>query len=60
MAIISLTYRDIPVDERLKAAQQAKARLRALLMSPGLTPEQRQELTQQLQRVDEWANGTLP
>lgn len=60
MPIQTISYLDIPVEVRQQSAAQEALRLRNLLTNPVMTVEQRNHLTQQLERLNRWLTGTLP
>ena len=59
MAIRSLTYLDIPVDIRREAAARSRGNLRALLVNPAYTNEQRQVIVSQIEKLSAWEAGTV-
>jgi hypothetical protein len=59
MATRSLTYLDIPEDIRREAAGRARTNLRALLVSPAYTQEQRAEIVAQIEHISQWEAGLL-
>lgn len=59
MGIRTLTYLDLPLDQRKNAAKVARDRLRAMISNPLLTAEQSQVLAERMTLLDQWENGTL-
>ena len=55
-----LNYLDISPEKRAEAAAKARDQLRAAIMNPAITAEQRADLQARLTRLNQWAAGTLP
>lgn len=60
MGIQHMTYLDIPLEKRAKAAKEARAKVKALMANPFLTPEQGLVLKHELARIDKWERGERP
>ncbi len=60
MAVRSLTYLDIPAVKRQESASKALQRLRDRINDPLTSPEQSEQLRQQLAKLEQWSNGTIP
>ena len=60
MAIESLTYLDIPVAARQANAAKAINRLVERMNEVGILPEQRKLMADQVKRIENWMQGTLP
>lgn len=59
MGVRYLSYLDIPPGRRAATGSSAVSELQRALRMPGLTPEARQEILTQLERVSGWVNGSL-
>ncbi len=59
MTIQSLTYKDIPIQQRREAASRNLARLRERIGDPTISPEQRQQLTDQVDHLEGWVAGEI-
>lgn len=59
MGIRTLTYLDLPLDQRKNAAKVARDRLRAMVSNPLLTTEQSQILAERMTLLDQWEMGSL-
>jgi hypothetical protein len=57
--IKTISYLEIPLEIRQRAANQAREQLRAALANPFLAQEQRDVLSHQLNRLDHWERGSL-
>lgn len=55
-----LTYLDLTPEQRMQAANEARAKIRVLLANPFITEDQAFHLSQQLARLNHWERGTLP
>jgi len=59
MAAKTLTYLDLPLDQRKKAATRVREQIRAALSNPFLAADQRANLQAQVDRITKWEQGTL-
>jgi hypothetical protein len=60
VAVLRISYRDLPVAVRKRAASAAKARHRAIAGDPTASEENRKYASAQLVHLTKWENGTLP
>lgn len=59
MAIRHLSYLNLTPEQRTAAASVAQGRIRMLLASPSITPEQVAQLRQEKIRLAQWVEGLL-
>jgi predicted site-specific integrase-resolvase len=59
MAAKTITYLDLPLDQRKKAAIRVREQIRSALSNPFLSADQRTNLTAQIDRITKWEQGTL-
>lgn len=58
--IVHRNYLDIPIAKRAEAAAKARAQMRALLATPGLSAEQVKDIQERMTKLTAWEKGTLP
>lgn len=60
MSIKKLTYRDIPIIVRARAAAEANQKLQGALADPTTSADQRAQARKQQAVIRQWTAGTLP
>lgn len=60
MSVRHLTYLDMTPEQRTRAANEARGRLRSMFGSPFLTPEQVAHLRAEQEKIGKWERGELP
>lgn len=60
MAVHHLTYLDLSLEQRKKAATRVREQVRQALANPFLQPDQRKILNAQITRITHWEHGKLP
>jgi hypothetical protein len=60
MAHKHLTYLDIPAVRRRQTASKTLGRLKESMANPTLTEEQSAALKAKINRISQWASGTIP
>ena len=59
MAIKTLSYLDLTPEQRRTGSKAARERLRSLASNPFLTNEQKEQLSEQMRKLDLWEHGKL-
>jgi hypothetical protein len=59
MPLIHRSYLDLSIEQRKAGAKVVRARLRAALGNPSLTPAQIKQLQDQVLKINMWEAGTL-
>ena len=60
MTVKHLTYLDLTPEQRVKAANESRMKIRNLLSNPFITPQQAEYLSNELTRLGHWERVVLP